>query len=371
MAKKNPNELKEVRVRIIEGEPLYSEEPLSNSDEAVRIMAGEIAKYDREVLCVVNLNSSLKPINFHIVSMGTLDCAPVELANLFKTALLSNARSFIMLHNHPSGDCIPSEEDISLTERVIDAGLLIGIPCLDHIVVAGDTAMSHSIRDSGQVNFGRKYKPRKKKTAAAEDRAVYGERRKKMAEHTREEITIKFGRGLAEPFTSKSGKEFMRIMIPNEDRNDKSPWKSFVLPARSVHENKFGKGLWAKLPADSYTTVTKPYETQTTDGKTEWVNEEAQVSNRELKEMVEAYKERYREREERHSADRKRENAEDQEPYHRSGGDGFRQADGRENSRRDGLRRESVRGQLGEKKQEAHERPAQPMTRTWRQARER
>ena len=64
-----------------------------------------------------------------------------------------------------------------------------------------------------------------------------------------EEVTIKFGKGLAEPFQSKDGREFMRITIPNQDPADKTPWASFVLPAKAVHENQYGKGLWAKIPA--------------------------------------------------------------------------------------------------------------------------
>ena len=71
-------------------------------------------------------------------------------------------------------------------------------------------------------------------------------------------ISIKFGKGLAEPFTAKDGKEFMRITIPNQDPADKTPWASFVLPAKAVHENQYGKGLWAKIPAEGTTTVSKP-----------------------------------------------------------------------------------------------------------------
>ena len=59
----------------------------------------------------------------------------------------------------------------------------------------------------------------------------------------REEVTIKFGKGLAEPFTSKDGKEFMRITVPNQVPADKTPWASFVLPSKAVHENQYGKGL--------------------------------------------------------------------------------------------------------------------------------
>ena len=63
----------------------------------------------------------------------------------------------------------------------------------------------------------------------------------------REEVTIKFGKGLAEPFTSKDGKEFMRITVPNQDPADKTPWASFVLPAKAVHENQTSSASSAVL----------------------------------------------------------------------------------------------------------------------------
>ena len=110
-----------------------------------------------------------------------------------------------------------------------------------------------------------------------------------------EEISIKFGKGLAEPFTGKDGKEYMRILIPNQDKGDHTPWASFVLPAKSVHENKYGKGLWAKIPADGTTTVTKAVQVGEQDGKRIWENQKTAVPNRELKARVEAYKSRDRE----------------------------------------------------------------------------
>ena len=110
---------------------------------------------------------------------------------------------------------------------------------------------------------------------------------------TQEEVTIKFGKGLVEPFQSKDGREFMRITIPNQDPADKTPWASFVLPARVVHENQYGKGLWAKIPADASTTVSKPtLMGQDEVGKNIWKDVKTQVPNRDLKAMVEAYKTR-------------------------------------------------------------------------------
>ena len=108
-----------------------------------------------------------------------------------------------------------------------------------------------------------------------------------------EELTIKFGKGLAEDFTGKDGKAYKRILIPNTDPADHSPWASFVLPAKAVHENQYGKGLWAKIPADGTTVVTKPVlKGQDENGKNIWENQQTRVPNQELKSMVEAYKTR-------------------------------------------------------------------------------
>ena len=83
----------------------------------------------------------------------------------------------------------------------------------------------------------------------------------------------------------------LKIMIPNADRSDHTPWASFVLPAKAVHENQYGKGLWTKIPADGNRTLTKPYLAgQSEEGKNIWKDEKTTVSNRELKSMVEFYK---------------------------------------------------------------------------------
>ena len=65
--------LKEVCIRLAEGHPLYSDVPLSSPTAALDVMRKELSQYDREVLCVVNLNNKLKPINFNIVSMGSIN----------------------------------------------------------------------------------------------------------------------------------------------------------------------------------------------------------------------------------------------------------------------------------------------------------
>ena len=105
------------------------------------------------------------------------------------------------------------------------------------------------------------------------------------------EIAIKFGKGLAQAFTGKDGTQYMRIQIPNQDPKDKSPWQYFVVPAKSVHENQFGKGLWIKLPLHGSTTVSRDVRTGYDEsGKGIYEKQRRSVTNIELKAMVESYK---------------------------------------------------------------------------------
>jgi len=80
------------------------------------------------------------------VSKGTVSEVAVHPRELFKSALLTNAAALMVAHNHPSGSPEPSQEDIALTARLVDAGKLIGVPVVDHVIIAGDHCVS--LRDS-------------------------------------------------------------------------------------------------------------------------------------------------------------------------------------------------------------------------------
>ncbi|MCD8367199.1 MAG: hypothetical protein LUC48_04150 [Clostridiales bacterium] len=112
----------------------------------------------------------------------------------------------------------------------------------------------------------------------------------------RPEVTIKFGKGLVgEPFTSKSGKQLVEVSIPNQSPNDHRPWQTFVVAPGMIHDNKFGKGVWMKLPEDGQTKVSRPVlQGQDETGKNVWSRESRMVPNTELKSMLEAYKEKSR-----------------------------------------------------------------------------
>ncbi len=109
-----------------------------------------------------------------------------------------------------------------------------------------------------------------------------------------DEITIKFGKGLVgEEFQGKDGNKYKEILVPNQDKDDHRPWQSFVVKSNHVHPNKFGKGMWIKLPADGHTTLKRSVILgEKPDGKKEWGEEKEKVPNKTLKKMMETYKER-------------------------------------------------------------------------------
>lgn len=137
----------EVRLRLAEAMPLYSEEQISTATKAVEIMALALKELDREEVLVVNFDSKNHPINFHVVSIGGLAFSYVPMQNVFKAALLCNASGIILFHNHPSGDVTPSTEDIDVTAKVYKASRIMEIPLMDHIIVGGGNGNHYSIRE--------------------------------------------------------------------------------------------------------------------------------------------------------------------------------------------------------------------------------
>lgn len=137
-----------VKLRLDDMEPLYSDESITTPEQATRIMADVLRELDREQVVVVNLDNKGHPINFNVVSIGNLTSSYLEPCQVFKSAILSNAASVIVLHNHPSGDVTPSSNDLAVTKDLVEAGALMHIPVLDHVIIAGRTGHSHSLLES-------------------------------------------------------------------------------------------------------------------------------------------------------------------------------------------------------------------------------
>ena len=87
---------------------------------------------------VVHLNSAQNDTGVTEVSIGSLDRAIVNPAEVFRTAILSGAAAIVLVHNHPSGDTTPSNDDIVTTRRLVEAGRVIGIPVIDHLVIGAN-----------------------------------------------------------------------------------------------------------------------------------------------------------------------------------------------------------------------------------------
>lgn len=93
--------------------------------------------YQQEHLMLLMLNTKNKLIRDKVVFKGTVNAALIEPREIFIEAMRHNAVNIIIVHNHPSGDPTPSKEDILITKRIYDAGKLVGIPLLDHIIIGG------------------------------------------------------------------------------------------------------------------------------------------------------------------------------------------------------------------------------------------
>lgn len=143
--------LKQVGIRLVEEPPLLSPEPMNNPEAAVRVLGKWLSEMDRELFCVVNLNTNLTPINMNVVSMGALNMAYVHPRETMKSAILSNSAYLMLVHNH-LGSLNPSKEDIEVTDRIQSAASLMGIPVLDHIIV-GRNQEFFSLRENNIFSF--------------------------------------------------------------------------------------------------------------------------------------------------------------------------------------------------------------------------
>lgn len=101
----------------------------------------------KEHFLVLSLDTRNHLIGTHKVSIGSLDCSIVHPREVFKEAIADSAASVIFVHNHPSGDPTPSTDDIQLTKRLTEAGEILGIEVLDHIIVCDEDYLSMKARN--------------------------------------------------------------------------------------------------------------------------------------------------------------------------------------------------------------------------------
>ncbi len=131
---------------------LYGARQINTPVLAAGLARDLFANADRELLVVASLDTKCNPLSLEIAAIGNINTCIVSPRETFKSAILSNAVNIMIFHNHPSGDCTPSNEDIAVTKRLIEVGELLGIPLLDHIIIGGDNSYL-SLRENGIALF--------------------------------------------------------------------------------------------------------------------------------------------------------------------------------------------------------------------------
>lgn len=129
---------------------------ISTPEEALRACT-DLAYLAQESFHSLSLNNRNRLVNRHMVSLGTVNSAPIGIADCFRGAISDSAVSVILAHNHCSGDVTPSAEDVAVTKRLIEAGRIVGIRVVDHIIVGRDQTTGEpvqlSLRERGLCNF--------------------------------------------------------------------------------------------------------------------------------------------------------------------------------------------------------------------------
>lgn len=135
------------------GHVLYqkNKEKQRNGRDIIEAVSSIFNELDREETVVVYLNSALNPIGIEIVAVGGTSWCCVEIKNIFKGAIISNATSIMLFHNHVSGYEKPSQADLVLTKHISKIGRFLGIKLLDHIILTETTF--YSLREKNSECF--------------------------------------------------------------------------------------------------------------------------------------------------------------------------------------------------------------------------
>lgn len=120
---------------------------INSSDDANKLLQSYLNGVDREHFVVILLNRKNGIIGINTVSVGDLSSSIVHPREVFKPAIVAGAASIIVAHNHPSGDPAPSRDDINVTKRLKEAGDILGINVLDHIIIGDGCYRSLKARD--------------------------------------------------------------------------------------------------------------------------------------------------------------------------------------------------------------------------------
>ena len=139
-----------VQVKLVrEKTLLYKDRKIRSPHDAYELMREFLGDVDREHFIVLCLDTKNQPTCIQVVHIGNLNSSIVHPREVLKSAILSNAASIIVGHNHPSNISDPSPEDIDVTKRLTQAGEILGVELLDHLILCTDTF--RSLKESGYL----------------------------------------------------------------------------------------------------------------------------------------------------------------------------------------------------------------------------
>ncbi|MEA2113651.1 MAG: DNA repair protein RadC [Patescibacteria group bacterium] len=127
--------------------PSYKSKELTDPEKVYRLIKNKLKDYHKEHFYIIALNSRNHSIAE--ISIGSLNASIVHPREVFAEAIKNKAASVVIVHNHPSGDPEPSEDDLTTTKRLVEAGKILGIEVADHIIVAKDNFFS--FKDKGII----------------------------------------------------------------------------------------------------------------------------------------------------------------------------------------------------------------------------
>ena len=139
MEKEEPVKIDIVKIQMVRDGTLdYGKKAILGPRDLAELGHKFIKNADREIFLLVSLNTRNHINCIHVVSIGTVNTSLVAVREVLKVAILSNATTMAFVHNHPSGDVEPSEDDVRVTQRIAECGELFDIKLLDHVIVSDD-----------------------------------------------------------------------------------------------------------------------------------------------------------------------------------------------------------------------------------------
>jgi DNA repair protein RadC len=132
----------EISRRILSQNKNFSEKKITSPQDVAEMFIPLLKDELKEKFILICLNSANKIIKYDIISIGNLNSSIVHPREIFKAAIENSSASVILMHNHPSGNPEPSNEDISITKKLVEAGKMLDIPVFDHIILAGNSYTS-------------------------------------------------------------------------------------------------------------------------------------------------------------------------------------------------------------------------------------